>query len=192
MNYLVFDNHLHKHGTLANHGTIPLGYDDFRMAWNNGAHPNDPCCISTFIPGNEDQPNKCIPATDPITLKDFFIIPEQCGLIKQQNKCEEACAIIFKDYATNQAMRKMKIQRHYDQRESKQQKKFGFSDKKWKFNQINDDHDIFEDSTDLALFNAANGDFETAHQPVASTLSNFCQGSPYSTVNPEDFMEDPQ
>lgn len=172
MNYLAFDSNLRTYGVISNSGTIPLGYNDFQIAWNTGIHPEDTCRISTFTPGKGDQVNICEPSVDPVTLIDFFITPEQCGMPKRRNKREEARALIFEDYAASQAWHKIKLQGYYNQRESKQQEKFGFSHEKRRFDQIDDNTSLYEESAELSLFNMAAGTSPFISQPAAGSSTS--------------------
>ena len=99
MNYLAFDKHIRIYSNLTNSGTIPLGYDAFQLACNGNMHPDDKHWISSFLPGISDQLESTVfhPSTNPVTLVDFFITPEQCGLMKRWDKREETRALIFED-----------------------------------------------------------------------------------------------
>ena len=119
MNYLAFNVHPCTYSVISNLGTIPLSYNDFQIAWNAGVHPEDTCCVSTFTPGSSDKTNICDLSIDPITLADFFITPEQCGMAKRCDRCKEDHALVFEDHAVSQAWHKIKLQGYYNQQENK-------------------------------------------------------------------------
>ena len=114
---------------------------------------------------------------------------------KRRDKREETCALIFEDYAVSQAMHNRKLQGYYNQRENKRQEKFGFSNKKQKFNRVDEDNGAYEDLADLALFNAAAGhsDFSSQLSAGSSSTNIHSQDIRHSTVIPDNILpEDPQ
>ena len=101
--YLTFDKLLRGNRTITNLTNVPIGYMDFATIFNTGKHPHDQCYLSTFISTPEGF--SVTKSTNPVTLQDFYITVEQCGLVPPRDATADAQAYVFQEYATDMAMR---------------------------------------------------------------------------------------
>ena len=77
--YLTFDEQLRTHG-ISELQSVPHGFDDFAYLWNIGTSDNDYRQISRIFASEADG-YSVDTTTTPVVLTDFFITPEQVGLV---------------------------------------------------------------------------------------------------------------
>ena len=77
--YLTFDEQLRTHG-ISELQSVPHGFDDFAYLWNIGTSDNDYRQISRIFVSEADG-YSVDATTTPVVLTDFFITPEQVGLV---------------------------------------------------------------------------------------------------------------
>ena len=77
--YLTFDEQLRTHG-ISELQSIPHGFDNFAYLWNIGTSNNDYRQISRIFVSEADG-YSVDATTTPVALTDFFITPDQVGLV---------------------------------------------------------------------------------------------------------------
>ena len=77
--YLTFNEQLRTHG-ISELQSVPHGFDDFAYLWNIGTSDNDYRQISRIFVSEADG-YSVDATTTPVVLMDFFITPEQVGLV---------------------------------------------------------------------------------------------------------------
>ena len=77
--YLTFDEQLRTHG-ISELQSVPHGFDDFAYLWNIGTSDNDYRQISRIFVSEADG-YSVDATTTPVVLTDFFITPDQVGLV---------------------------------------------------------------------------------------------------------------
>ena len=104
MIYLAFDKALRDNINISKLPGIPLGYENFTTAFNNGTYLHDKQLLSTFISGTSGKPDYVNKSMNLVFLQDFLITPEQCGLPSpHRTNISDAHVLIMEDYATTQA-----------------------------------------------------------------------------------------
>ena len=82
--YLTFDKLLRDGRPLDKMRGIPAGYATFATVFNSGTHYNDKRRLSTFV--FTPTGDQVVRSTNPVTLHDFAITAEQCGLINPRRE----------------------------------------------------------------------------------------------------------
>ncbi|KAF8804878.1 hypothetical protein BYT27DRAFT_7189195 [Phlegmacium glaucopus] len=77
---LKFDEQVRLRNGIATLQHIPIGFAEFSVAWNTGAHPEDERRISKVFLGDSATENIIEASADPPYLCDFYITAEQVGL----------------------------------------------------------------------------------------------------------------
>jgi hypothetical protein len=101
--YLLFDKALREGKSINGLSGIPVGYTDFAKVFNEGTHPRDGRRLTTITFTQTGYQRTT--SNNPVTLHDFVITPEQCGLAPiKQNSTVEAESYVFKEYAKRMAL----------------------------------------------------------------------------------------
>ena len=90
---------------------------DFATIFNTGKHPHDKRYLSTFISTPEGF--SVTKSMNPVTLRDFYITVEQCGLAPPRDATADAQAYVFQEYTTNMAMRTKRWRDAFQERDNK-------------------------------------------------------------------------
>ena len=100
--FLAFDKSLHDGHDLAQVQGIPLGYNDFVRVFNAGTFPQDTWHLSTIVLTPNGK--HVIVSHHPITLIDFLITPEQCGMDpNQRHSPTDAQVSVYEEYTLTMA-----------------------------------------------------------------------------------------
>jgi hypothetical protein len=151
--YLLFDKALRDGKSINGLTGIPTGYDTFAKVFNEGTHPRDGRRLST-ITFTQTGVQRTV-SNNPVTLQDFVITPEQCGLSPiKRNLVDDAESYVFKEYATSMALqsrrRKEAIQLREAKRREPYSKSFGKRQKPHNNSHYDDDQtsNVYFDSID--------------------------------------------
>ena len=101
-NFLDFDRTLRAGLVITPTTNVPLGYNDFAMAFNSGRNLNDRREMSLIVTA-ADGTHHISRSRHPVNQHDLAITPEQCGFRVQQPVCETSTnpsALITREYAT--------------------------------------------------------------------------------------------
>jgi hypothetical protein len=79
--FLQFDEEVRLRRGVKGLESVPVGYAEFAEAWNDGAGVRDPRRISQVTLTENPDEDFIDPATHPVFLRDFYITPEQTGLV---------------------------------------------------------------------------------------------------------------
>jgi transposase InsO family protein len=102
---------------------IPLGYDEFAEIFNEYKRPNDKRELSTT--GVERTKGTIRKSRHPVTLRDFFITAEQCGLgAPNKDKEAEESALVFERYAKDKAKSDKRRDEAIQKRKEKRRENF--------------------------------------------------------------------
>jgi hypothetical protein len=126
MAYLAFDRALRDDVPVSKLPGIPLGYEEFATVFNSGGYPLDKRRLSTFIAGTSGSPDHIRKSTtsQAVSLHDFFITKEQCGLAPPTTTntgLSAAHALVMEDYATTQAYKNKRRREAYEERQSQRE-----------------------------------------------------------------------
>ena len=88
--YLTFDEQLRTHG-ISELQSVPHGFDDFAYLWNIGTSDNDYRQISRIFVSEADG-YSVDATTTPVVLTDFFITPDQVGLVDPSSSDRDGTA----------------------------------------------------------------------------------------------------
>lgn len=183
--YLAFDKSLRDGRRLTNTPGIPFGYSHFATIFNDGARyfTRDRRRLSTFI--SDDAGDHIIKSDIPVTLKDFRITPEQCGIVPPPRfaTLTEGQTFVFQEYATRMATESVKKREAIQQRQEKRENPDGASsNKKRKRNQgpryyedpslVVDDDDDNASTTYHSLSNYDNSNRTSPYDPSAHASSS--------------------
>ena len=91
---------------------------EFATIFNNGKHPHDKRHLSTFI--STSSGFSVTKSTHPVTLRDFHITAEQCGLAPPRNAAANAQAYVFEEYATTMALQSKQRRDAFQEHDNKQ------------------------------------------------------------------------
>ena len=121
--YIAYDKSL-RDGRIPNSlPGIPIGYLQFANVFNDGIRifPRDQRRFSTFL--SDHAGDHVFRPGNPVTLKDFRITPEQCGLVQPPRfaTLTEAQSIVFQEYATQKALDEVKKREAIKERQDKHQ-----------------------------------------------------------------------
>ena len=119
--YIAYDKSL-RDGRIPNSlSGIPMGYLQFANIFNDGIRvfPRDQRQFSTFL--SDHAGDHVFRPGNPVTLKDFRITPEQCGLVQPPRfaTLTEAQSIVFQEYATQKALDEVKKHEAIKERQDK-------------------------------------------------------------------------
>ena len=103
LKFINFDQSLRDGRSIPDLTGIPLGYDDFARAFNDGRRRNDKREMSLVLTDTSTGDQHIIRSRHPIALRDFAITPVQCGLPAPSTSLDDPNAIIAREYAINQA-----------------------------------------------------------------------------------------
>jgi hypothetical protein len=116
--FLEFDKLLRRSDSVTGIREMPVGYMEFANVYNTGKHFKDDREMATIVTINDQE--RIIKAGKQLTLADFDITAEQCGLPPRHK--DDDSAAIFKDYASIKAKetqrREVQIQARIDRRYS--------------------------------------------------------------------------
>jgi hypothetical protein len=131
--FLNFDKLL-REGRLPNNiSGVPLGYLEFANSFNTGTHPQDKRRLSTYI--STPTGDHVVKSTEPVSLHDFHITLEQCGLASpHRNTLTEDQAFVFQEYATVMASQTKRRREAFQARDDKRRNQFHQSKKNLKGN----------------------------------------------------------
>ena len=108
--YIAYDKSLRNACIPNSLPGIPTGYLQLANIFNDGirAFPRDQRRFSTFL--SDHAGDHVFKPGNPVTLKDFRITPEQCGLVQPPRfaTLTEAQSIVFQEYATQKALDEVK------------------------------------------------------------------------------------
>jgi hypothetical protein len=81
--YLKFDEHVRDRNGMHDLQSMPLGFADFADIWNSGVNDGDSRRISKVFLADQSSDHFVEISTSPICISDFFITPEQVGLVSE-------------------------------------------------------------------------------------------------------------
>jgi hypothetical protein len=117
--YVQFDEELHAYSRTSTFRSIPLGYTDFCLAWNNGTAVDDPRQFSTIFISDDPQDNGVVPSKYPVRLSEFFITPEQTGIVPINDQPSAVQAEINQEYAAMMAAKQRRQREFIEERKAK-------------------------------------------------------------------------
>ena len=98
---------------------VPLGYDEFAEIFNGHKRLRDNRELSTVSAGGYVHRSQ-----NPVTLRDFFITAEQCGIITSANREDEDSALVFERFAKERARAEKRRDEAIQKRKDKQKDNF--------------------------------------------------------------------
>jgi len=100
---------------------MPLGYTNFSIAWNHSTRANDPRRLSTVFLAENPKHNVVQPSTHPIFIQDFYITPQQAGLVTDipATITTDLQSEITQEFATIMLERRHSQHRGYEERKEK-------------------------------------------------------------------------
>jgi len=124
--YLKFDKQVCARFGLSGLQSMPLGYTDFAIAWNHGAQANNSRRLSTVFLAKNPEHNVVQPSTHPVFIWDFYITPEQAGLITDvpATMTTNLQSEITQEFATIMLERRRSQRRDYKERKEKRLQTF--------------------------------------------------------------------
>ena len=101
--------------------SVPLGFIDFSESWNAGVYERDPRRVSKITLSNNPEENVLEPSTHPLHLKDFYITPEQTGLVDdvRHNSTTSIQNDIMQEFAAIMLTKQRNQRRGYKERREK-------------------------------------------------------------------------
>jgi hypothetical protein len=96
---------------------------EFADVFNTGTHPQDQRHLSTYM--RTPTGDHVVKSTYPVSLRDFHIVPEQCGLaVPRHTSLTEDQASVFQEYATVMASQTKRRREAFQIRDDKRRKQF--------------------------------------------------------------------
>ena len=123
--YLDFDREPREGRKVYSKTERPFGYEEFASIFNSGVISNDKRRISTFT-RTESGPFLVTKSERPVTLRNFKIRPEQCGLVTQEMTAAQNA--VMTEMAISAAADNKRKQEAYEDREKKRQEKRRYFD----------------------------------------------------------------
>jgi hypothetical protein len=172
---------------------IPLGYNEFVEVFNQYKQPKDKREFS--IISVEQSEERILKSRFPVTLKDFFLTAEQCGLsAPTEEEGDRASALVFERFAKDKAKADKRRDEAIQKRKDRKRKDFSAPNKqrpkKRRYYEDDDeDDDYYEEEEEATLEIFEDLPNNTAIPPVpasaasTSTLTSVPVASPdLSTV----------
>jgi hypothetical protein len=156
--FLAYDKSLRDGRTPDRMLGIPMGYDEFAEVFNQYRQPKDRREFS--IVTVEQSEERVLKSRHPVTLKDFFITAEQCGLgTSSQENTDKAGALVFERFAKDKAKADQRRDEAIQQRKDRKRKGYSAPDKqrpkRRRYYDDEDEQDGYydeEDETTLEIF----------------------------------------
>jgi hypothetical protein len=117
--YVQFDEELRTYSCTSTFRSIPLGYTDFCLAWNNGTAVDDPRQFSTIFISDDPQDNGVVPSKYPVRLSEFFITPEQTSIVPINDQPLAVQAKINQEYTAIMAVKQRRQREFIEERRAK-------------------------------------------------------------------------
>jgi hypothetical protein len=117
--YVQFDEELRAYSRTSTFRSIPLGYTDFCLAWNNGTAVDDPWQFSTTFISDDPQDNGVVPSKYPVRLSEIFITPEQTGIVPINDQPSAVQAEINQEYTAMMAAKQRRLREFIEERKAK-------------------------------------------------------------------------
>jgi hypothetical protein len=191
--HLAFDKALRDGRQPSNvSGGVPVGYQEFAELFNAGVFPNDKRRLSTFY--STPTGEHVVKSTNPVSLRDFHITPEQCGLVTPRSTTLTADqASVFEEYATVMASQSKRRRESYQTREDKRRTLFNKPDskkrKKERFNPYMVDFTDSDSHMSFPINSFDNAPHASTSQPtpehVAHTTDVAVNSVAYYNADPE-------
>ena len=125
--YLQFDEQLRTYYDNATDFTsVPIGFAEFGVAWNEGTMPGDPCRISTISLADNPHDNSVIPSMHPVQLYEFHITPAQAGVVPATSEQPNTTlqAEINQEFMAIMVARQKKQHQYFEERQEKKTRAF--------------------------------------------------------------------
>ena len=125
--YLQFDEQLRTYyDDAADFTSVPIGFAEFGVAWNEGTVPGDPCRISTISLTNDPCDNSIIPSMHPVQLYEFHITPAQASVVSATSEQPNTTlqAEINQEFAAIMVARQKKQRQYFEERQEKKTRAF--------------------------------------------------------------------
>ena len=119
--YIKFDEQLRRRGSLTGFRSMPIGFSDFCVAWNNGTALDDPRRFCEVFLYGKPEDHVVNLSDDPIHLSEFHVTPEQTGLqVENSNQPPAALqADINQEFAALMVAKQKRQRQYYEDRQEK-------------------------------------------------------------------------
>jgi hypothetical protein len=125
--YLDFDRTLRDGRKIYSKSERPYGYENFALLFNNGVRHNDKRRMTIFTEV-ESGPFLITMPDRPVTLRDFKIRPEHCGLVDPRSQETPATQAALMELAFSAAADKKRKREAFEEREGRRQTKLRYFD----------------------------------------------------------------
>jgi hypothetical protein len=183
--YLDFDRRLREGRKIYPKTERPFGYEEFALIFNSGVSSNDKRRLSTFT-RTESGPFLIAKSERPVTLRNFKIRPEQCGLGTLE--VSPAQTAVMTEMAISAAADKKRRREAYEEREKNRKTKRRYFDEEYHHSQDSeqDEEDFIPFHIDLPRISSNRQPSEptssiTVNLPVPSTSSSAADPVPSSS-----------